>query len=249
MNNLPRVIHVVSEERKTNYTWDSTSEYMDKNIKVLTENDLKSDEYKGIKWPSFVSEGDVLILHPCECNAYINVSDIAKHRNDTFFKYKDIAGLLGAKMYKITRAEKITCERSIDAKANFGIKDKVKTHPSVEDEEKFKETCGFELTAKWPGQCRISDETYQEALTKQKKYRLEDDEQIKTLIEGRNPRRANLDQHLSVTYETSNEINKNLDIALTIDCCKAFNINATIKQNLKHREDLKLTIEFEFPTE
>lgn len=247
-NNLPKVIYVATPERSMSYKYDSSYLLIDRaNIEVLPIETLKSARFEHVTFPSGIRVNDVLIENPNEINSYILADKIADHKNDKFFHYKEIAAKLGATEYSIQFAEIRNTKCSIDAQGQIDVKTKGELKLNLEKKEESEHKLGFSIRAGWVGNSVITEESYIGAKNLLIKYRLEDDVPIKTLIEERNPHNKNLKKNELIQYSSSSMIQKNLDIALSIELCGMLELSSSVKMAMEEREETSLIISFTFP--
>lgn len=244
--NLPRVIRVDSEERTRNYKWAEKSKNLDRHVFVCTLEELRANP--NINLPKRLAEGDVLILHPYETNQYINIEECDNLRISKFKRFCTIAQKLGARSYKLSYGVYKSGESTIDTSGKVGTK-WGKGSVDINKKEQFEEKTGFKLEDDFDGVRVISAESFEKAKELAVRYNLENDEDIKQLLEKRDPSNENHQHNGHVHCEVSKEINSELDAALSIDAVGIFDLSANVKRTMSIRENIVVDIEFEFPTE
>ena len=244
---LPRVIRVDSEERTRNYKWAEKSKNLDRQVRICTIEELRANP--NINLPKRLVNGDVLILHPYETNQYINIEECDNLRISKFKHFCAIAQKLGAKSYKLSWGEYKSGESTIDASGKVGSPKWGKGGVDIKKKEQFEEKTGFRLEDSFDGVRIISEESFVKAKELAAKYNLENDDDIKLLLEKRDPSNENHQHNEHVHCEVSKEINSELDAALSIDAVGIFDLSANVKLTMKKRESIVVDIEFEFPSE
>lgn len=241
---LPQVLYVATPERSISYQWSKDSDSIDPQVKVATLEQIR--DYKAIL-PKRIAVGDVLMLHPFEENLYINVNDVGNIRNAKFFAYSEIAQQLGATGYKIVYGKKETSETERSTKNNLKYRKKVDLEIDLENKNEASSILGFNISGTFEGVPVISDESYKKAKELVRKYNLETDTMIKSLINKRNPQNENPQHFEKIHCELTKEINRILDIAITINASKMLELDSHTENKTKEREVFNLDIEFYFP--
>lgn len=245
-NDLPRVIRVDSEEKTRNYKWAEKSKYLDRQVRICTLEELRANP--NISLPKRLAEGDVLVLHPYETNQYINIEECDNLRISKFKHFCAIAQKLGAKSYKLSYGVYKSGESTIDASGKVGTK-WAKGSVDIKKKEQFEEKTGFKLEDNFDGVRVISAESFEKAKELAIRYNLENDDDIKLLLEKRDPSNENHQHNEHVHCEISKEINSELDAALSIEAVGIFDLSANVKRTMLNRESIVIDIEFEFPSE
>jgi len=251
-NNVPElnreVIHITSDEKSINWEWEKDSDKVSRKIQFVSIDDIPIIRNNSdIQFP-IVSENDVLIRHPFEPNTYLSTDDACNEiRIDKFFKLGEIAQCLGAKGYIVKEAKESIETRRFDA--NLGIKYKpVRTNLDIKKEETLKEKLGIEISDRFGGCKKITEESYLEAKELAKKYHLENDSAIRSLIRMRDPSKENMLTNRSIHCEMTKELNSALDIAFSLNVMpNVFSLDANVKKTLETKETITLDILFEFP--
>lgn len=242
---LPHVIYVATPERVKNYQWAEGSKYISPNVCVYTKETVMQLQCEK---PNRIQVGDVLVLHPFEEDMYVNVNEVQNIKNAKFFAYKRIAQQLGASRYEVTYANKQTSNRSFDTNNNVTCGSYVDACLSVNKKDDFLKSMGFEMEAKFTGNGEISEESYEKAKKLVKRYHLETDEGIKSLIESRNPKIENPETYEKVTCDLLSEISASLDLAFTLNAAGGlFSLDSKTSDVIKQSEIVKLTVQYTFP--
>lgn len=246
-DNLPIVIRIDSEERTRNYKWAYNSKNLNRQVDICTIEELRANP--SINLPKRLEIGDVLMLHPYETNLYINIEECDNLRISKFKHFCAIAQKLGAKSYKLSYGEYKSGETAFDASGGVGSPRWGKGSVDIKKKEQFEEKTGFKLEDSFDGVRIISEESFEKAKELAARYNLENDDDIKLLLEKRDPSNENHQHNEHVHCEVSKEINSELDAALSIDAVGIFDLSANVKQTMRKRESIIVDIEFEFPTE
>ena len=195
-----------------------------------------------------VFENDVLIKHPFEPNTYLSIGEACNEiRIDKFLKIGEIAQCLGAKGYLVEEAKESVETRCFDA--NVGVKYKpVRTDVDLKKESTLREKLGIKISDRFGGCNKITEESYLEAKKLAKKYHLENDSAIRSLIRMRNPSKENMLTNRSIHCEMTKELNSALDAAFSLNVMPdVFSLDANVKKTLETKETITLDVLFEFP--
>lgn len=241
---LPQVLYVATPERSISYQWSKDSDSIDSQVKVASLEQIR--DYKAIL-PKRIAVGDVLMLHPFEENLYINVNDVGNIRNAKFFAYSEIAQQLGATEYKIVYGNRETSEAEFSTKNKLKWRKKRGGKLDMNDKKQASLILGFNMSGTYEGVPVISDESYKKAKEVVRKYNLETDTMIKSLINKRNPQNENHQHSEKIHCELTKEINRILDIAITINASNMLKLDSHTQETTKKREIVNLDIEFYFP--
>jgi hypothetical protein len=252
-NNVPelreRVIHVTSDERSINWEWEKNSEQVNRQIQFVSIDDIPSIRSNtNVVLPSEIQEGDILIKHPFEPDTYLNVVD-AKDEicKDKWFKISEIAQYLGATGFNIKEAIESIETRELDV--NVGVSYKVtNARIDIKKKNELKEKLGIEIDDAFDGCKIISDESYKKAQELAKKYHLDNDAAIRSLIRMRDPSKENSFRGRTIHCEMTKELNSALDIAFSLNVMpNVFSLDANVNQAITTKETITLDIVFEFP--
>lgn len=242
---LPRTILVTSNEEKISYNWDKSSHAISKDTLVATIEDLSQNNI--IILPKHIHEGDVLIAHPFEDGMYVNISRAVELENSKFNRFAEIAQLLGANEYHITAATKKTYTKKLTVDGDVKYSDVCTTKLDFNKEDIFKEEMGFQLKSIFDGFHKANEDDYALVLANVRQYNLEEEDSLRSLIRMRNPQIANAQTEFDVICNVTQELNENLDAALSLTACKAFNLKASVKQILESRTEKRVEIHYSFP--
>jgi len=251
-NNVPKlngeVIHITSDEKSINWKWEKSSDKVSRKIQFVSIDVIPMIRNNSdIQFP-VVSENDVLIKHPFEPNTYLSIDDACNEIHiDKFFKIGEIAQCLGAKGYIVEEAKESVETRCFDA--NVGVTYKpVRTSVDIKKEDTLKEKLGIKISDKFSGCKKITEKSYLEAKELAKKYLLENDSAIRSLIRMRDPSKENMLTNRSIHCEMTKELNSALDIAFSLNVMpNVFSLDANVKKTLETKETITLDILFEFP--
>jgi hypothetical protein len=252
-NNVPelreRVIHVTSDERSINWEWEKNSEQVNRQLQFVSIDDIPSIRSNtNVVLPSEIQEGDILIKHPFEPDTYLNVVDaIDEIRKDKWFKISEIAQCLGATGFNIKEATESIETRELDT--NVGVSYKViNARNNIKKRNELKEKLGIEIDDAFDGCKVISDESYKKAQELAKKYHLDNDAAIRSLIRMRDPGIENAFLGRTIHCEMTKELNSALDIAFSLNVMpNVFSLDANVKKTLETKETITLDVRFEFP--
>lgn len=162
-----------------------------------------------------LSSGMILIRHPFLPNTYIPI-DVTE--NELFHKKQlcisPIMQYLGAK--SVSGHAKIveTKHRVIDGKGNVGY-ESTKVNASVMSEQNQHYESEYRVEDTFPEE--YSPDDYALAIEEASKYGLDKDDDIKSLIEQRNPAKPRPIKSRRVSIEMSRELNSALDTAISLE--------------------------------
>lgn len=250
IGSLPLVVCVATPERKLNYRWFDDSTVLDKpELKIMTEDDIRVLQQKGVVFPSFPQLNDLFILHPYDTGKYIRIEDVEKAsvRSAKFFKYKKILQELGAISYKVNSAITKEYEFKTDIGLQGGYSEKASAKLDVNNGSNFKEKMGFVLGATFDGVRTVSEQSYNNAKALIEKYRLQDDEFIGSLVDARNPSITNHQRTEHLRLEVMSDFNRCVDVAASFNMVKIFEFSANVKHSIEHKEEYILEIDVTFP--
>lgn len=247
VHNLSKVIKIETPERVKSYRWDENINQLDPHVAVL---DLDSiDKMKNVSFSNYPAIGDVFVLHPYAANKYINILEIDNIKNSKFYAYSEIAQQLGALSYEIELAKKINEKVTINVDGNIVVKPYGDLSASIQNEKKFEEEFGFKMKSELNGVKVISAQSFEKAKELVRKYNLESDDMINSLINKRDPSNENLYNSEIIQCKLSKEINSALDIAISLNRLSVFEIDTKIKKTMENRENIVLNIKFVFPSD
>lgn len=185
-----------------------------------------------------VYEGDILFKHPFLPNTYVD----AKESEQTFFKQKldcfsRVCQLLGAKSVTGQGMWVSQQQLTIDADGKVGYKC-VELTGNIHTNEKSRLEQSYSLKETFLS----SEPNISEAESLAKKYGLY--KEMQTLIEGR--MYSNSLQSRNVTITLSDELNKEKEIAFSLNATKLFELSGTLKQTMGTVSTVKYEIHVEF---
>lgn len=242
------VVYVTSDEHSRNWIYNPKSEKVSKRIQWLSIDDVPNIR-KESEWqlPSRIYEGDVLIRHPYDADRYIQAEKASYEiRRSKYLKITEIAQKLGATGCVIKEALENIEERKFSVEGDVTYE--IKSGLNITHDKSLKETMGIKFENKFDGIERISQRSYEDAITLAEKYNLWEDEEIRSLINMRNPNQENLLRNRTLTFDMTREANERLDIAFSLTALPGvFSIDAPLKRTLIQRESIKLEILYSFP--
>lgn len=242
------VIHITSDEKSINWEWEKDSDKVSRKIQFVSIDDIPIIRNNSdIHFP-VVSENDILIKHPFEPNTYLRIDDACNViRKDKFYKISEIAQELGAKGFTIEEAKESIETRKLDAKVGVEYK-AVKTEIDIKKENELKEKLGIKICDRYGGCSKITEASFAKAKELAKRYHLDDDSDICSLISARDPSKENPLTNRSIHCEMTKEFNSALDIAFSLNVMpNVFSLDANVKKTLETKETITLDILFEFP--
>lgn len=218
---LKQVILVTSDEKSLNYKWENNAESI-KGISVLSEEfDLPVLKNK-IKFIGLNEGKEQLFLQsPCDKNIFIEISKSEDYIfKDKIKNYKRIAFLLGAKSFSAKAEFVEELKQTMDADGTVESKiAELNIKISTSLSEKFSKT--YELASKFVT-CENFDRKrgYHEARALVELKGLENELDLISLIENRNPDDQNKEEIQKVKLELSSELNSMLETTFNLTAMK-----------------------------
>ena len=248
-NELPQVVYLTNEEEAVNLVWfQNVPKYIttDSRIKVAT---IEGINEQGALVPKDATVGDVLILNPYEEATYLQAEDTQRNDNKVvkLLKLTEIFQKLGASSYKINYGVKSKKEREFDEKV--GVKYKiVNGEESVKLKTEEMKQMGIEIDGEFAGNKVVSEKSYREAQALAFRYKLLDNQYVKSLINKRAPGQEHPMEREHIKIELMEDYNKRLDVAAKLDVAGGiFKLKADVKNAVKINETITLDIEVSFP--
>lgn len=102
----------------------------------------------------------------------------------------------------------------------------------------------FSLSASFNGVSVVSKESYEKAKNLVHRYNLETDTMINSLIRKRDPANENLQYSETIHCDLTKEINKGLDVAVSLYAVKILALDSSFQRSTEFREVVELDIEF-----
>lgn len=248
INHLPRTLYVTTNAEKINHTWYDGHESINEKVQLVTVDEIEQAD-NTILFPKDYSTGEILILHPYEGSRYVSLSRLGDLENSKFIRFTEIAQLLGAEKYTIRSATKKSYTQTLTADGKLKVPAKADVTINIKKKDDFKEQMGFELEDDFKGFHIADNNDYEKALSLIREYNFEDEETLMSLVKTRNPRHSNIHHSRTVKCDITQELNKTLDIALSLAACKAFTFDSNVMTKLESRVEKMVEINFVFPKE
>lgn len=241
------VIYITTEERAKNWMWEKDKEKVDKRVQFVSVEDIELIRKNGeIRVPEKCYKDVVLIKHPYQADQYIDLTEVEKLRNQKYVKICEIAQLLGASAIQVKCADKTEEKREFHASGEIGFKE-ISAKTKVTDKRELKQMCNLEISNEYQGNEKVSLESYNQAKQKAKEYNLDEDDGVKTLLDGRKPD-GNLMTSMRITCDLTKAENSALDIACSIDAIpKAFSFSSQYKSIIEKKVTISLEMTVTFP--
>lgn len=198
----------------------------------------------GIKNVRNLSAGLVLIRHPFLPDTYINIDAT---ENELFHNKQhcisQIVQFLGAKSLKGHARIAESKKRTVDANGNVSYKDlKVNATILSEQNQHYESVYKFEDTFDGDD---YSVSSYNQAIEKAAEFGLDKDDDIKHLIDQRNPENPRSIKSRRVSIEMSRELNSALDTAISLEAVGA-ELNGTYKEIIENQKRILFEFEVQF---
>lgn len=224
------ILQVSTEERAVNYQWEKDADKLDKNISIVSMDDIKKMKDSGwtFKIAMPLCEGMTLALHPFIYKCYIDINsaedEIFKDKLDCLGK---VSKLLGVKLFEAKAIFIEEKHRDLDASGNINYKVvKVDASYRKEEEEKYAKT--YSRKESFSG--KFTQMGYDKAKQLIKQYKLDD---IDYIVEQRNPEDSSVLSAQEVKVELTRELNRLTECAFSLNILKGvFTLNANVKQTI-----------------
>lgn len=197
----------------------------------------------GIKNVRNLSAGLVLIRHPFLPDTYINIDATEKELfHNKQLCISQIMQLLGAKSLKGHATIVESKKRTVDANGNVSYKN-IKLNTTVLSEQNQHYEAEYHLEDTFDGDYSMSD--YNQAIEKASEFGLDKDDDIKHLIDQRNPENPRSIKSRRVSIEMSRELNSALDTAISLEAVGA-ELNGTYKEIIENQKRISFELEVQF---
>lgn len=224
------ILQVSTEERAVNYQWEKDADKLDKNISIVSMDDIKKMKDSGwtFKTAMPLYEGMTLALHPFIHKCYIDITsaedEIFKDKLDCLGK---VSKLLGVKIFEAKAIFIEEKHRNLDASGNINYKAvKLDTSYKKEEEEKYAKT--YSRKESFSGE--FTQIGYEKAKQLIKQYKLND---LDYIVEQRNPEDSSVLSAQEVKVELTKELNSLTECAFSLNILKGvFTLNANVKQTI-----------------
>lgn len=244
--NLKEILYISTPEKAINYKWEKGAEYLNRNVQIVSLDDLEEVDNKIIIDKSEgIYEGMTFVKHPFMPNKYINLHNAEK---EILFDKSRALGLvascLGAKkisseiILQNVKELKINSNNEIEAKA-IDIKADLDYESLKKDLEKYKidETYSGILSVK----------SYEEAKDQMKKYNLVGNGELEYILSQRDPLKTNLLLSRKVEMEISNEYNSLLGSAFSLNYLDTvFKLSTNFKKKTSTQKNIKIIYTIDF---
>ena len=254
LNQGAKTLYVTSKEEAGSATYYGNVQKVLKThpcLQIVSVDELHDQIENGtIFCPSPLVKGMILVNNPYtdNPNTFIPATDAALTiRQAKYHKILQIAGLLGAKSYHISESSGHEYNRKINSDLTVSNSKWGKTNLRLNQGNNFKQRVGIDIDGKCTGVHRISQESYQEAISIAKQTGLYSDPQIILLLNSRSPNHENLQTHYSYHFSLTQEVNEFLDAAFSLNALELFSINANLQDSIKKRSDIDISVVFDFP--
>lgn len=251
-----QVIQIEQDERSRNYRWERNAGFLDQNIQVVSIDDYNEYIKDGEQnLPQIVNIGTVLVKHPFEEDTYIHLEELEQivYRSKALHM-ADIAQLLGC-----TRFSYDIKIDSIET-ASIGRYGKISYTPYITADTKYKN----EQVEKYKAMLKIEDKnevndesqnltledkilSYKRACELAHKYKLDKDEDIKSLLDSRNPYNTYIKKSRIVCFELSREVNSLYSCAFSLELLKGvFTMQGNFENQVSKKKTIFVTFSFDF---
>lgn len=239
------VIHVVTDERSRNWSWDLTdAAFNSSRIELVSIEEYQKYFGSDIKYPDRINVGDILMLHPYDKKTYVKLDyDLI---NDKFNKITHLMHLLGAKISRF-EIEELECKKRT-WNAYGGVSYKVDASLKVKKEEEVKQRYIKENEDESVG-TRQNECDWFLAKKYAEDHNLMNDPDIIEIIESRNPELTNKKQKKEIKVTMTKDLNDNLDIAFNLKAIKALSFSANYEEAMESHTSFSIIFKVEFPKE
>ena len=227
-------------------------EYDDnRNIAFLTKDcasewkKLRNINLIGNKDFEYCKNGTIFIKHPFFPNTYLELEDALDTHQIMHEKLSCISTIiqsLGAT--KFSGKAQFIKEETVNIKNTSEINykaTKISAKVAKDKNDKLQQT----LTLNETGSGQFSEDNYSKAKKLAEDYGLNNDIDIKTLLQKRDPANCNICKSFELNYELTKEINKTLDIAVDL-IINGIALKNNYESLIKKRETINYTMNIEF---
>jgi len=242
------IVRIDTDEKSIRYKWEEDATKLNPNIQIVSINDynqLVESKDNNLILPQNAAIGSVLMKHPFRQNTYIPLEEAEiEIYKDKMFCMSAIAVRLG--MVFDWKVELVNVQtRNIDASGNVDCKYvNIDAKFKSQEEEKYRGLIAMTQNIRRnPDSVSTPEEEHKEAWELARKYGLQNDMEVISLLDGRNPKNAFMIKDRTISIELSKEINSMYDIAFSLKVLKGiFGMNATLNEKLSQNKTLKLVL-------
>lgn len=247
LNDNAQVLVLAPAEKCINYKWYENAEKIDKRIQLLPPDYVLSADFPcKIDINNGLADGMMLIRHPFIHDYFVDVTKLEDVMLHLKLNTLNSIGLkLGAKEIHIkcvlSNSEKR--EQGVDAGADLWIS---KVNISFKSEKERYNSSAYQIDTFNPHTV-FNRESYEEARCLAKKYGLDVDANISSLLYDRDPDRPNpFKGRKEVSVSALSETNEKLDIAVAASYLKKFSFNLNVASSCVIRREVLLETKFDF---
>ena len=237
------------------YGWEIKphAEKVSPNIQILSIDEYKDiEDSKKYMLPSRVSVGDIIVEHPFHPNQYVKMQDFEMtYYQDWMELMSDIARLLGCLKFTWSVELQDRQDRILDADLNVDapIYGSLNTSAKSKFENEIKtRLCvdsSFKATKNISQKGILAD--YEKAKARVHEYGLDNNIDIRMLINSRSPNDQYRQSHKKVDLEVSRDINDYGDYAFSLNVLgNVFSMTADLKDAVSKRKNVHLIFEMVF---
>ena len=240
-----QIIRVSQDEKARNYKFYEESVMLDKNIQIVSVDDLDDYRKEGYIIPANAVEGSVLALHPYHPKEYIDISVAEKAIiREKINHIGEIAQFLGARKVegRVVFVNSKTQKFDTSTKGRYNA---VTTEVNVKTEDAEKYSMDYQLERTFVGKQRTSED-YARAKEIMNKYGLYKDNECRTFVDMCNPDCGNQMKHQKLSIDVSSEINSSKEFAFKLGYLSIFELDAKVKKCVSELNTLKFECLIEF---
>lgn len=256
---LRRPVVYIASGDKANFLRYASVEQKQKispNIQIISEEYLSEVRKNNIfSLPKNVFIGDILTIHPYEPNKYVHVQELVEETMSSLYScVSEIARHLGATMIEWTkscfnegiRTRNAKGEIKITPYGNLSANFKSKEENSHNSEERKR--IDYNVPKNISLEERLLE--YEKAKKTAKKYGLEDLNDVRELIDGRDPLTSIKIRTKEVTIRMSSKINFVLDAAFSLmSIGDIFNVDGDVKDSIIQHQKIECRYVIHFDQE
>lgn len=243
-NHLAPVVYVAeSPEQAINYKWDSNAKRLNRNVVVLEPGEIRKlgQGCDNFYLPYDLTPGEVLIRHPYNQGYILATKAEEEYLSASAEGIFLIARCLGATRITYKKINIAEFKREIDS--NNDIKFKVvDINLNVKNSIEQKLLNKITMTREFPKQ-EFNLKQFEKAKKVARERGLILSEEIRSLIDARDPGLGAPMTRQLVNVEITSSLNKALDIAFTLNYVPSFNLSSNTK--IATQKKLELNIEWE----
>lgn len=245
LDNNTNVLVIAKPEKCINYRWYENAEKIDSQLQLLPVDYVNSELFPcGINNSNDITEGMMLVRNPNNKTEFIDVTQMEDIiLLEKLANMRSIGLKLGAKDIDIHCFLNQCEEREYNVNANPSFW-KVSVDTNITENQKKYEHKEYKVSVKG-NNTPMTEETYNEAISLAKRYGLDKDPQIKSLLNDRHPSHP-ANGTFYVSTSAIKEVNRVLDVAVSASYLFSVNLKIDVANSCSIKKEIMLQTTFEF---